>query len=427
MKVGASAEWHTLKDILVHEPGIEIFFALLSPSSYLYERFFNRRDALIEHRNLCRMIREDFGVRVHYLGEVIEQEAVRDQEILAGLVGIAAKRLERHCRGEICNLPERIQAEMVNPLPLSERDPGHLFDIARLNPVLVHRTGGIEVKLGRPLHNLYFMRDQHAATDIGLVSGRMATIERQDEVDLCSLGIRATGAEIAGAIHTGTFEGGNFIPAGQFALLGWGSRTTLQGVSEFLKCGLNFDEVAVVREPVHPLIRGNDPMVSMHLDTFFNIPGEGLAVGCRPLLEAAAVKVFHRKDGGYEPAGDQTDLVSYISDKGFELIEITTLEQLCYASNFLCVRDGECIVPDTAKVAPVIIERWREKTEQNPQKYAALLAQAELEYTRLSLDDGFFPNKKIVKERGLTMTPVTLTNATGGYGGAHCMTCVISR
>ena len=53
MQAGARAEWHPLRHVLVHEPGIEVFFALLSPQHHLYERFFDQGQARQEHRQLC--------------------------------------------------------------------------------------------------------------------------------------------------------------------------------------------------------------------------------------------------------------------------------------------------------------------------------------------------------------------------------------
>jgi len=109
------------------------------------------------------------------------------------------------------------------------------------------------------------------------------------------------------------------------------------------------------------------------------------------------------------------------------LIEITTLEQLCYATNFLCIRNGECVAPDTGEIAPLVIRRLAEKELQHPGIYSPLLAQAKKDYSKLSLDSTFFPHNPQVHAHGIAMTTITLTNATGGYGGAHCMTCVVKR
>jgi arginine deiminase len=311
-------------------------------------------------------------------------------------------------------------------VPLEERDPEHLFRIVVLNPAVGHGKAG-QVRLLSPLHNLYFMRDQQAATDRGICLGRMATPERSEEVGLTSLAMKALGVEPVHRVGLGRFEGGDFMPAGEFALIGCGSRTNREGVRDLLAGGLGMDEVAVVHEPRHPLIGGRDHMVNMHLDTYLNFPKEGVAVGNPDLLREAKVTVHERRGEGYERAGPGGTLMEYLEKKGFELIRITTLEQLCYSTNFLCVRNGACITPDASVLAPIVLRRLKEKADANPEKYGRLLSQAEHDYQLLKTESEFFPHKREVYALGLEMTTLLLNNATGGYGGAHCMTCVIAR
>jgi hypothetical protein len=53
------------------------------------------------------------------------------------------------------------------------------------------------------------------------------------------------------------------------------------GVGQKLQSGLGFDEVEAVHQPHHPLIPGEkrDPMINMHLDTFFNVASSSVVVG----------------------------------------------------------------------------------------------------------------------------------------------------
>jgi arginine deiminase len=427
MDARATREWEPLRKVMVHEPGIEVFFALLSPSAHLYERFFNLNDAKTEHRHLCTLLRETHGVNVVSLSDALVTRARTDPAFHRDLAALAALRLGRQYENTGHGLPAGLQKEREEPLPLEERDAAHLLDIIRLNPTLIQSGAGMHVELARPFHNLYFMRDQQVCTDRGMVLGRMARREREGERDLTGLALEAAGAAPILRIREGRLEGGDVMPAGGFALVGYGSRTSRRGAEELMADGLGFDEVALVRQPSHPLVEGRDPMLSMHLDTYFNIPAEGLCVGNPALLHAAEVEVYHRTSAGYVPAGRTIRLDAYMTDRGFDIIGISTLEQLCYASNFLCVRDGECIAPDTARIAPAVLERLEEKAQQSPEKYRALLDQAHRDYARLRADAEFFPHKKEVYAHGLDMTPISLTNATGGYGGAHCMTCVMRR
>lgn len=427
MQAGARAEWHALRHVMVHEPGIEVFFALLSPWHHLYERFFDQGQARREHRQLCDLLHGSFGVRVHRLTDTVSEEAVSRPEIREALVSLAASRIRAEGTGGI-----RCEARFTgstdrDPLALRLRDPGHLIRIVLLDPRLDFSGDRVQVSLGRPLHNLYFMRDQQAATDRGICTGRMATTEREGEVSLCTLGLSALGITPAARVPSGRFEGGDFLPAGDVAFIGRGSRTDARGVDEVLQSGVGVDEVVVVDEPVHPLINGRDPMVCMHLDTYLNFPAEGVAVGCPLLLRAAKVTVLHRSADGYVPAGGPEHLEAYLRERGMDLVEISTLEQLCFATNFLCIRSGTCITPDTEQLAPLVLSRLREKAACSPEKYGALLRQAEHEYGSLSADAEFFPHSRAVHRQGLEMTPLLLTHATGGYGGAHCMTCTLSR
>jgi arginine deiminase len=426
MQAGARAEWDPLRHVMVHEPGIEVFFALLSPWHHLYERFFDQGQARREHRQLCDLLHGSFGVRVHRLIDMITEEAVARPEIREQLVSLAASRIHAGGTAGIRCEARFTGATEGDPLALRLRDPAHLVRIVLLDPRLDFTRDHVQVSLGKPLHNLYFMRDQQAATDRGICMGRMATAEREGEVALCGLGLDALGITSAARVRAGRFEGGDFLPAGDVAFIGKGSRTDARGVEELLD-GVGVDEVVVVEEPVHPLIHGRDPMVCMHLDTYVNFPAEGVAVGCPLLLRAAKVTVLHREGNGYVPARGPGDLESYLREKGMDLVEISTLEQLCFATNFLCIRSGTCITPDTEQLAPLVLSRLREKAACAPEKYGSLLRQAEHEYTVLSADAEFFPHSRAVHRHGLEMTPLMLTNATGGYGGAHCMTCTLSR
>ncbi|MDT8358153.1 MAG: arginine deiminase family protein, partial [Methanomicrobiaceae archaeon] len=191
MRAGARAEWHRLQHVLVHEPGIEVFFALLSPSAHLYERFFNKSEARAEHRSLIETLHSSFGVRVHHLGPELVDHAEREKTIFDALVRYAKTRLGHRCTTDASDLPEKVREVLDAPVPLEERDPGHLLDIGVLNPTLELTPEGVQTTLTRPLYNLYFMRDQQAATDHGMVLGRMGRAEREAEVDLCSIALNA--------------------------------------------------------------------------------------------------------------------------------------------------------------------------------------------------------------------------------------------
>ncbi len=282
-----------------------------------------------------------------------------------------------------------------------------------------------------PLANLYFMRDQQAVTDKGIYLSRMSKPQRMGEPALTKFVWEALGEKI---IHEtdppGTFEGGDFIPMKDFALVGTGDRTNRSGVEQILEFGLDFDEVAVVHQPSHPLIPGDevDPMVDMHVDTYFNIASSGVAVGSELLLKRARVEVFVREgQREYRKSEAETTLHDYIRKKGFDIINLTTLEQLCYASNFLCIKDGQILAIEVEREIQNVLEELSTKAQENPHRYGKLLEHAKKEYQDLRDSGGFFPHKKEIYQHNIDAYAMVMTNLTGGYGGAHCMTAVLER
>ncbi len=168
-------------------------------------------------------------------------------------------------------------------------DSGHFFNLLLLHPTLDLEKSGraaraihLGVTENDPLANLYFMRDQQAVTDKGIYLSRMSKPQRGGEPALTKFVWEALGENIVHeTLSPGTFEGGDFIPMKDFALVGIGDRTNRSGVDQILEFGLDFDEVAVVHQPSHPLIPGDevDPMIDMHVDTYFNVAGSGVVVG----------------------------------------------------------------------------------------------------------------------------------------------------
>ena len=53
------AEWDPLKKIVIHRPGMEMFFGLLEPYSSLYERAFSRSGARREHEMLEMILKRE--------------------------------------------------------------------------------------------------------------------------------------------------------------------------------------------------------------------------------------------------------------------------------------------------------------------------------------------------------------------------------
>ena len=281
-----------------------------------------------------------------------------------------------------------------------------------------------------PLVNLYFMRDQQAVTDKGIFLSRMSKPQRRHEPAFTRMLWKMMDLPIAHETSApGTFEGGDFIPMKEFALQGVGDRTNSQGVQQMLKYGQSFPEVGVVHQPSHPLIPSNepDPMVDMHLDTYFNVAGSDTVIGSELLFKRAQVDVYTREGTTYRKDPEKTNLFDYIKAKGFNIINLSTLEQMSYSSNFLCIKDHTILAVESDLIVKRVLENLNFKARLDSKRYGALLAQAKKDYQAF-LDSGqVFPHKREMYQNGIDLYAVDLKNITGGYGGAHCMTAVIER
>lgn len=427
----ARAEWHPLREVLVHRPGIELFFGLLAPYSFLFERAFSVDQAIYEHTALEHAL-TDAGVSVLRLKRFALEVERRHPKVVEQFRADAAKRVRYSGPKEMV---ARARAALRRNLPAFDAET--LFNIFLLRPsIRLERRPGARgslphVELDGPLANLFFLRDPQALTAGGFVLGRMSKPQRRHETELTARLLRASGATIAGAIRPpGTLEGGDFLPAGAFALLGLGDRTNASGAHQFLAMPTGFDEVGLVHQPAHPAIPGPtpDPMLYMHLDSYLNLPGEKIAVGCEVLMRAARVEVYRRSGRGRMVRESRTrSLSEYLAEKRFEVIGLSTLEQMGYASNFLCVRDRKILAVDVEQELEGVLLGLAESSRRHPRRYRALFDLVRRERATLRSGRGFFPHIPAVRDRGIEAVPLGLREITGGYGGAHCMTCVMHR
>ena len=231
-------------------PGLEAFFGLLEPYSSLYERVFSLSKARREHEELVETLRGEFGVQVQTLDRLLLEAAARHPKVAEELYDRVLATVQ--FKGPGSSRAERDFHRTIRIL-----DGEQLIATLILSPALrfERRRGARSVEsyatLRGPLTNLFFLRDQQAVTDRGIVLGRLAKSQRRRETEITGFVWRAIGEPPVAAIRTGTFEGGDFLPAGDFALIGAGDRTCPAGIREFLRSGVGVPEVAVVH-------RGND-------------------------------------------------------------------------------------------------------------------------------------------------------------------------
>jgi arginine deiminase len=427
------AEWEPLKKVVIHRPGMEMFFGLLDPVHSLYERAFSREGALKEHEMLENVLKKEFKIKVMRLKDTILRMAETKPEIRDRLIDMARETITH---GEDEKARDLARKEFDRNAKYL--DTQHFFNILLLNPGMEfhmeegYRNIQLNIMGKQPLCNLYFMRDQQFVTDQGIVLSRMASASRKHEPDVTKFLWKEV-LEVP-IIHEmqapATIEGGEFIPMGKFALVGIGSRTNQEAIDQLLKIDFHFSELAVVHQPFHPLVPSDhpDPMINMHLDTYFNVPSSKVVVGSSLLLKNALVEIYHNEGHGKFVKEDRTtNLYDYITEKGFHLIEITTLEQMSYASNFLCIQDGKIVAIEVERIVQDVLANLQSKAKKDPKRFGKLLDQAKKDYDNLRAEGQFFPHKKELYEAGIDAYPIILKNLTGGYGGAHCMTCSLTR
>ena len=306
------AEWDTLRKVVVHRPGIEAFLGLLDPTASLYERSFNLSAAQKEHDSLVGVLKDEFGVNVETLEDIIKSRAGHSRNTKSMVVDAALKSVSfSGNRNEAQMALKKLKGNVdnygidyfINAIILAPR-----VSIKKSKDVdAMH----ISVTEKNPPANLYFMRDQQAVTDKGIFMSRMAKPQRRREPILTKMLWDAIGLPIVHETTSpGTFEGGDFMPMKDFAMIGLGDRTNRQGVEQMLKYGQSFQEVAVVHQPSHPLIPGNepDPMIDMHLDTYCNVAGKDTVIGLELLLKRAAVEVYKKEGRSYKKEKASTNL-----------------------------------------------------------------------------------------------------------------------
>ena len=425
------AEWDRLRKVVVHTPGMEMFFGLLDPFASLYEGSFSQSDALREHELMRYTLKHDFKVDVLPLKDTIVDISDRRPKFKTKLIELAEESISFKGNEHEVKLACQEMESNRNKL-----DCEHYFNTILLNPSIeleprmTTRMINFHITQREPLSNIYFMRDQQIVTDKGMVLSRMSKPQRRREPLLTGLLWEMLNEPLIYRIQgPGTFEGGDYMPLGEFALIGMGDRTNKQGIEQMLNYGLGFDEVGVVHQPRNPLIspEKNDPMLNMHLDNYFNVVADGVVVASETLLEATEVDIYQHSSDGYEKTPEKLNLREYMLSKDFNIINITTLEQMAYAANLLCIKDGTILAVEVERIVKDVIEKMKFKAKKDPEGYKKLLARVRKDYRELRHEGQFFPHKKEIYQYDIEAYSLNLANLTMGYGGVHCMTCPLKR
>jgi arginine deiminase len=168
-------------------------------------------------------------------------------------------------------------------------------------------------------------------------------------------------------------------------------------------------------------------MINMHLDTYVNLAGHDVAVGSELLLKVARTQVYRRQGSRMLRVERPTTLFRYLQRQGIGVVPISTIEQMSYASNFLTTREHHIVAVDVGRTADRVLTHIAQGARRRPGRYGRLYRTAKRELDELRSSGALFPRHPALRTAGVTVRSLPLEEITGGYGGAHCLTCVQRR
>lgn len=407
-QVGSAAEWQQAKTVVVHTPGDEIFFGLAHPAAALYERPFSLEGARREHQAFICLMKER-GVQVLRLTDILLAGTLDASD--KPLAGKHLKQLQTLAldalRYQTTKLPKKLAAGQAayKKQVIAALHPRELVAIILQQPTVTlqstagHNTGLKAGYSAQPVMNLYFMRDQVITTAKGLVVGHFNAPQRELETKIVHFAYEKLGITPVYAV-TGTarLEGGDFIPAGDTALIGQGLRTNPEAIRQLLQHKVfGSPRVAVVKDSW----KNQD---QMHLDTYFNIIDKDLAVIVEERIDQrdatgrivkpadpakrSLVDLYELKNGSYVKTASNIPFQHFVEqDLKIRLIPVSNADQLKYGINFLATSGRKILAIDGVSAA----------------------------------------YKKRLADAGVDAFWMDFHNLTGGYGAAHCTTQAIQR
>jgi arginine deiminase len=382
------AEFDQLTHVRAHRPGLELWSGALDPETNLFDASVPPEQAAREHERMTDAL-ADAGVEVHLLADDLAEAGALDDLV-----------------AEYVDLPDGLDAAAAT----AAFDARETLELVLTRAKLTEAEDRTSVELRQPISNTLFQSDTVVVGDEGPVLCEMGEPVRQDELPVVRPAWEGLGAEFTHEM-TQPLEGGEFLPAGEFALMGVSAeidgqeeviRTTYDAGREFLDAGaVGFEEVGLVRAPLaadrkHRAEHGIGSRV-LHLLGWCNLAAEDVAVTDTTLAEAAEVDVFRKTGDGY--AFDRsTSTLEYLRERGFDIVEMGPKER--WSANFLTVDDGT-IVP-------------MHRTDENG-----------------AYDPDLNSTIEELKERGIEVLPdgegVPEGVLTSGAGGINCMTVPLER
>ncbi|MFB6155718.1 MAG: arginine deiminase family protein [Haloferacaceae archaeon] len=411
----AGAEYDRLRAVRVHTPGPELLSGSLDPETSLFSRPVPPEQARREHRRMIAAFERE-GVEVHQMADDLAAGGALDA-LVREAVTVEARDGARSTAPNVDAILDRFDNHeklglVLSRIQLLERDGDgdgaatNSWGRPEVSPVT-------SLRFDRPVSNMYFQRDHNLLGDRGPIVANMYEAARQPEIPLVRTAWESVGADVVHQVTGEPIEGGDFVPAGEFALVGTSAvvdgeervlRTSYAAGEQLLAAGaVGYDEVGLVRAPLEAGRAMADEYGTgtrvLHLDGWFNIPAEGLAVTRKRLAAAAEVDVYERRNGEYRKR-ETTTVLDYVERKGYDTIHPDWLER--WPTNFVTIADGT--------VLAIYRDDENGTGEYRPERNHTI---------------------ETLRERGVEVVPdgtgISPAALTSGGGGVHCMTTPLSR
>ena len=391
LKVGVNAEWDNLKDVLVSTPGTEIFPGTLDYLTNDYQAPFSVSQAAKEHDNFKKIMSEEFGIRVHDVKNILlnDSENLRklaEDSLTYKIIGNNHEVLEP-------TFEQKHELSYLKNQTLHSMSNEDLLKIVFEQPTIYISNSGNRLSnnyMVKPITNHFFQRDPQIVTDKGIVIGKMKNGVRQNEVLLSKIVFESMGIKPIHQINgSATLEGGDFVAAKDYALIGLGLRTNANAIDQLINSNaMGYGEIGVVVDS----FRQQD---EMHLDTYFNFVAHNKALLLEDRMnnnpqKSTSVIIYKRNSVGdyvQQNSVGEISFQNYLKSKDVHIIPISKEMQMNYGINILTINENNIL---------------------------AVKGIGEAYYS-------------LLKKEGINVHQLELTNLTKGYGGPHCMTQVLSR